>query len=348
LNGRNRFYHDEDLLQSILLRYLGVKWSVHFKTALTDFQSSFEVWKSSSTPVSASDQKRRQFFLGKALAQPSLTVESRRTCHFKDDILLEQLTEEVNEQRGGYNDDTEEIGDSRKSGQQITQGLLHILAAEIIMRTRLGEDVTVVRTDFAWFGPSLPHSTSFTILDFFNVSDKWISFFRRVLETPMKFLQGGENAPIQIRKRGTPISGPMSDMLGETVLFCLDFAFNQQTDGAQVPAAMFRLHDDIWILGSEITCENSWKAIMEFTRLTGLELNEEKTGSIKITRNDNESTRLSSVLPKGDVRWGFLRLDAHTGRFLIDQANVDTHIEELRRQLEACKSVFDWIQAWNV
>jgi hypothetical protein len=48
------------------------------------------------------------------------------------------------------------------------------------------------------------------------------------------------------------------------------------------------------------------------------------------------------------VRWGFLRLDSKTGRFLIDQKQVDVHIEELRLQLAACKSIFDWIYAWNV
>ena len=59
-----------------------------------------------------------------------------------------------------------------------------------------------------------------------------------------------EDAPVMIRKRGTPISGPISDMLGETALFCLDFAFNQLTDGAR----MYRLHDDIWFWGAEKTC----------------------------------------------------------------------------------------------
>src|SRR4051812_9450622 len=99
------------------------------------------------------------------------------------------------------------------------------------MKTRLGEEVCVVRSDFKWFGPSLPHSTMFAVLRFFKVSDRWISFFRRALEAPMKFHNDGDNAPIQVRKRGTPISGPLSDMLGETVLFVLDFAMNQQTNG---------------------------------------------------------------------------------------------------------------------
>jgi hypothetical protein len=147
-----------------------------------------------------------------------------------------------------------------------------------------------------------------------------------------------------IRRRGTPISGPLSDFLGETVLFCLDFAFNQLTDGAR----MYRLHDDIWFWGAEKTCVKGWKVMTEFSQLSGLSFNNSKTGSVKITRQPRTKPTTSDALPKGDIRWGFLVLDGASGRFIIDQDNVDNHIDELRRQLDACKSVFDWIQAWNV
>jgi hypothetical protein len=104
----------------------------------------------------------------------------------------------------------------------------------------------------------------------------------------------------------------------------------------------------------------------------GLEFNEEKTGTARL---GNKKLRLpdlaigspreaasgddamsipasnsaveADILPKGDVRWGFLKLDEEAGRFLIDQKAVDVHIKELRRQLSACKSVFGWVQGWN-
>jgi hypothetical protein len=249
----------------------------------------------------------------------------------------------VDEVRGGYDDDRSGAGDTRKSGQQITQITLQTLAAEIIMKTRLGEEMSVVRSDLKWFGPSLPHATMFTVLSCFGVSERWIGFFRRALEAPMKFVADGPDAPVQVRKRGTPISGPLSDMLGESVLFCLDFAFNQQTDGAR----LYRLHDDIWFWGSEKSCVRGWKAITDFIKMMGLEINEEKTGSVKISRTGT-SDKAHAALPKGDVSWGLLKLDSATGRFLINQESVEKHVEELRRQLDSCKSIFDWIQAWNV
>ncbi|RFU29426.1 hypothetical protein B7463_g6884, partial [Scytalidium lignicola] len=346
LNGRYRFYHDEDLLQSILLRYVGTKWSVHMKDALTKFHDTAGVWKSSSVPVPADDRKRRDYFLGPNYNRGE-TVEHIRAKHFNDDIFLEQLQETTIEKRAGYEDDDDDMfseSDTRKSPQQVTQSVLHALATEIIMRTRIGEEVTVLRSDFKWFGPSIPHSTMFAALKFFGVSEQWVDFFRRVLEAPMKFINDGPSAPVQVRKRGTPISAPLSDFLGESVLFCLDFALNQYTDGA----LLYRLHDDIWLWGRDETVVKGWKVITHFASLTGLEFNEEKTGSVRIPKRGGKQIPPPTGLPRGDVRWGFLKLDAVTGRFLIDQADLDKHIEELRRQLDACKSVFDWIQAWNV
>lgn len=343
LNGRYRFYHDEDLLQSILIRYIGVRWSVHLKSALTRFHNAHGVWKPSSVPIPPADRKRREWFLGPQYDKGD-TVEKLRSTHFDEEIFLEHLQEEATERRAGYGDDSDDESDTRKSPQQITQSVLHALATEIIIKTRLGEEVTVLRSDFKWFGPSLPHSTMFAVLKFFGISDEWVDFFRRVLEAPMKFVNDGPSAPVQIRKRGTPISGPLSDFLGEAVLFCLDFAFNQHTDGA----LLYRLHDDIWLWGRDEAIIKGWKVMTDFARLTGLEFNKEKTGSVRIPRRGGSHVAPPSELPRGDVRWGFLKLDAATGRFLIDQTFLDKHIEELRRQLDACKSVFDWIQAWNV
>lgn len=344
LNGRYRFYHDEDLLQSILLRYIGVKWSVFFKGALTNFKNASNVWASSSPQVPKEDRHKREYYLGQGHDRIG-NVEATREHHFDSDIFLEQLQHAPEEQRGGYSDDGTEMGtDTRKSPQQITQSVLHTLATEIIMQTRLEKPLTVVRSDFAWFGPSLPHTSMFSVLSHFGVSDRWVSFFRRALEAPMFFPSDGPSAPIRIRKRGTPISGPLSDMLGETVLFCLDFAMNSRTKGAR----LYRLHDDIWFWGSSSVCVTGWNVMQEFANLMGLSFNPEKTGSCTITRHPTTISKTPSSLPQGLVRWNFLYLDPLTGRFLIDQKLVDNHIKELKLQLNACKSVFDWIQAWNI
>lgn len=92
----------------------------------------------------------------------------------------------MDEKRGGYDDYSKDRG-SRKGAHEITQRLLHVLAAEIAMNMVLGREGVVVRTDFALSGPSLSHLTIFAVLSFFKISQKWINFFCRALETPLVF-----------------------------------------------------------------------------------------------------------------------------------------------------------------
>lgn len=278
------------------------------------------------------------------LALPNDTVEAIRTEHFREEIFLEQLADKVDEKRGSYDDDGPQGGDTRRSSLQITQTLLHTLVTEIIIKKALGEDITIVRTDFAAFGPSLPHLTIATVLQVLEVSARWVEFFRRTLEAPVKFMQDGPAPTVQIRKRGTPPSSPLSDFMAEAVLFCLDLSFNHETSGAR----MYRMHDDIWIWGAEKNCATGWEVMTKFAEITGLSLSPEKTGSVKIPAVDGHSSQVPSTLPKGDITWGFLKLDPKTGQFLVDQAQVDRHVRELRLQLEACTTVIDYVQAWNV
>ncbi|CAG8957775.1 hypothetical protein HYFRA_00000113 [Hymenoscyphus fraxineus] len=339
LSGKYRFFQDEDLLQSILIYYIGVEWSIHFKNTLRTFRSTPWVWKPSSKPMEKVDLERRCDFLG--VPSPDgrtneRSVESARETHFLDDIFLEQLQASKDPQTESYNMESDTRLDQNQS-QNTVQHLLHILAAETILKQKQGGDMSVIRSDFRWFGPSLPHSTIFAVLSFFGVSEHWIGIFRRILEAPIKFVEDGPDGKVQVRKRGVPIQGQLGTMFGETCLFCLDFAFNQLTDGTR----LYRLHDDIWFWGDKKSCVEGWKIVSKFTELMGLEINEEKTGGVMIGGQ-------SDGLPEGDVKWGFLKLDSSTGRFLIDQEGVDQHIVHLSGQLSACESVFDWIQVWNV
>ena len=138
------------------------------------------------------------------------------------------------------------------------------------------------------------------------------------------------------------MSHALSDMLGEVVLFCMDYVVNQSTNGS----ILYRLHDDFWFWGQEDDCRKAWRAMTQFAGIMGIQFNEEKTGTVRLGSGANQAAT-SDNLPKGEVRWGFLRLDSQTGRFLIDQSQVDDHIKELKLQLSHCNSIFSWIQAYN-
>ncbi|KAG8160062.1 hypothetical protein KVR01_010699 [Diaporthe batatas] len=347
LNGRYRFYPDEDLLQSIFLHYIGMRWAVEFHGR---FRGLLDVWKPNLKPLDSRSQRRLDFFLGVSdgLAVGGVvpgTLEAEKKSHFEDEIFLDQLPKSFEETRGTYGSmDDAETADTRKSHINVVQHLLHMIEADIRLQRRFGKDVTVIRSDFKWFGPSIPHSSIAAVLEFFGVGADWLEFFKKVLEAPMRFKQNPEGGPSRIRRRGTPLSTPLADVFGEALLFCVDFAVNQKADGAR----LYRLHDDMWLWGDTEACVNGWEVLGKCANVLGLDFNLEKTGSASILQVEGSlDSGLASGLPEGEVTWGFLKLDRHTGHFVIDQDEVDKHIEELRVQLDACKTVFDWIQAWN-
>lgn len=350
LNGRYRFYPDEDLLQAVFLHYIGMQWAVTIRQAFASLFSpmgAWDVWKSEIKPISKEDFRRRNFFFDERETPPSGvkgSLQQRRQQHYNDEIFMDQLPKAFDEQRGGYGDDQSEKEDSRKSHAEVTQNLLHMIETEIILGRRLGNGITVIRSDFKWFGPSIPHTPIFAVLTYFGVNDDWVAFFQRVLEAPLRFKQDPVDVPAQTRKRGTPLSTPLADFFGETLLFCVDFAVNQKADGLR----LYRLHDDMWLWGNADACVKGWKAMAHFAGVVGLDFNLDKTGCARILKSGRDAGKIPAGLPKGDVTWGFLKLDPVSGRFLLNQADVDKHIEELRLQLNACKSVFDWTQAWNI
>lgn len=350
--GRYRVFHDEDLLDSILLQYIGTKWSVKFKNALAVLS------RPKITAMTSSYRTRRKHFIGE---EGNLSVSEKRKRLLEKENFLSQLLQRENEVFRGYDDDDDENeGDSditfRKSHSEMKLSLLHLLGTEIVLNSQLKKDITIIRSDFKSFGPSLPHSTIMAVMRFFGVSHKWLNFFKKALEVPLKFANDGPNAQVRTCVRGTPMSSPLADVLTEVVLFCMDYVLANHSD----EATLYRLHDDFWIWGPVQACAGAWDAITKFARLMGLEINEEKSGSVTIShekianmavsphkRPAGPNNRTQGSLPHGDIAWGFLILDSVTGRFKIDKAMVSKHIQELAHQLESKRSILDYVKTWN-
>ncbi|KAL9594526.1 MAG: hypothetical protein Q9219_006990 [cf. Caloplaca sp. 3 TL-2023] len=345
VNGKYRFYMDEELLQALLIYFIGLKWSVHMKEAFVKFFHS-GAWKQSS--YRALDRKaraRREDFLGSGATTPH-TVRNQRRKDYEEHYFMTQLPSSFGDGARDYGDgaDSSDDGDDlsgKKTPMEIKQSLLYLVTTESLINTSLYGSFTVLQSDFKWFGPSLPHATIFTVLEFLGIKTRWLQFFRKFLETPLKFVQDGPQAPTNIRRCGIPIDHVISDAVGEAVLFCLDFAVNQATQ-----SNLYRFHDDLWFWGQDDVCVKAWEAIEAFAKVMGLSMNKEKTGAVRVT-DGTAPAQLSSSLPQGKIQWGFLVMD-QSGKWIINQEEVNQHVEELRRQLKACKSVFAVVQAWNV
>lgn len=342
LNGKYRIIMDEEILQAIFLQWLGLKWAVMFKAIFREIFES-RAWKSLSKPLSKIEIERRAYFLGEKQAAHSpekttapITIDQTRRGMQGMDFFMNQLPDNMYTIGQGYGDD--EIDDNQLSPTGTKQSLLHIVTTECLLNTMLHNTFTAVRSDFAWFGPSLPHSSLITTLRFFGVAEIWLTFFQKFLSAPLIFINDGPSAKIQVRKCGVPMSHSLSDMFGEVLLFCMDYAVNQRADGL----FLYRIHDDFWFWNEDpIVCVKAWKEMSRFSSLVGLQFNYEKTGSVCVGQLPHPD------LPRGSIKWGFLKFE-ESGQFVIDQSQVDIHIAELKLQLAACNnSLFAWVQVYN-
>ena len=247
------------------------------------------------------------------------------------------------------NEDADEIR-TIKNTMAAKQGLLHSLSTDVLIQTRLRGGITCFRSQIDNLYPSLPHQTIKTALFYFGASQKWLQFFTRFLEAPLRF-QDETPGHTRPRKNGTPGAHVLSEVFAEVLLFCLDFSINQKVEGE----ILWRQNDDLWFWSaSEERCVVAWTAINDFVRTVGLGLNETRTGAAHMQQDLGKpslgikSAPLHQKLPRGQIRWGMLYLNPESGRFEIDQSMVDSHIGELKRQLaEKGNSTFAWIQVWN-
>ncbi|KAJ5135464.1 uncharacterized protein N7515_004742 [Penicillium bovifimosum] len=335
LNGKYRVYMDEDLLDALLLQYIGTKWAVQLRNTFEAFLHS-NAWKPLREDIPEAHKDLRKYFLGQRANSNSGMINRVRSETYGSQYFMSQLP--LSTEEGAREYDEAETDSNTVLGTKYS--LLHLLITESIIHKHQRGEFTAIQSDFEWFGPSMPHATLLTVMKFFGVSELWLNFFRTFLEAPLKFAHHGPDASVQVRKRGIPMSHTLGDCLGECVLFCMDYAVNQATDGC----FLYRLHDDFWFWGAEATCVKAWEAMEKFTQAMGLNFNKEKTGTVQMGRTNDQK---ESILPTGDIRWGLLILDAKQERFVINQGLIDQHIEELSRQLSSCQSVFAWVQAWN-
>jgi len=370
----------EDLLQAIFLQHIGVAWSNFFREKLQRiFFTDRRVWKKSRSSVSQDAKRRLGYYLGATvqawpsaqsarrrfyrkgftlagLGRPRMQLASKaaRKSAPSGPVLLQNILQSLEDDESdcaeSEEDDDDEEEDVPKSRMKLKQRLLHLLSTDIAMAKATPEvELTAIHSSFDDWGPSLPHETILTVLKFFGASDTWLAFFTRFLQAPLKFTDESESAEARVRRRGTPSYHALSDMFGEVTLFCLDFAINQSTSGSH----LWRVLDDFWFWSRDHdVAVTAWKTVQDFASATSTSINADKSGSVRISSSPDAAVTPSvhKSLPKGQIRWGFLQLSAQTGRFEIDAAMVDFHINELRTQLQSAKntkSIFAFIQTWN-
>ncbi|KAF9484209.1 hypothetical protein BDN70DRAFT_917904 [Pholiota conissans] len=338
LNGKYRAFTDPEIIDALLLHYIGVQWQVELKATLIRVFNS-RGWIRPTPPTHATQESRKAQLRDD---DGKTSIEAEREKMRSSSFFLTQLQDEVTayksyEERG---DAPAKVGKEYESNPaSVKQKLLQIMTTECYLNTSLHGTHAAICSDLEWFGPSLPHASILTILEFLGMSKPWLRFYKAFLAAPIRF--PGDPEP-RVRKRGTPIGYSLSVACGEIVVFIMDFAVNQHAKGLY----LYRMHDDLWLWDADVKkVASGWAEMRKYAALVGLKFNEPKTGSAYIGPQSSSNSALG--LPAGDIRWGFLKFDPEQKRFRLDQTQVDQHIVEMRRQLASTKSVFGWVNAYN-
>ncbi|KAI1933532.1 hypothetical protein LOZ65_000165 [Ophidiomyces ophidiicola] len=252
LNGKYRAYMDEDILDAMFLHYIGVKWSIQFKELFMSLFNS-HAWKAQSARIPKQDIERRKYFLyenGRE-GRDEYNIVGARKSDFLEKYFMCQLPTDT-DSMVVYNTDADPEEEKKKTFADLKHSLLHLVMAEIWLNKALHGEITIVQSDFRWFGPSLPHTTLLSILEFFHVPQIWIDFFKRFLEAPLRFVQDGDDGLIRVRQNGVSLSHSISDCLGEVLLFCSKNRTTRSMSGSRSRECL----QELWVRAkeSDINC----------------------------------------------------------------------------------------------
>jgi len=334
LNGKYRAFTDPEIIDALFLHFIGVSWQVKMKQAFIQIFDS-KAWKSSPRPSG----EFRERVSSQIPDGHTSSIYTEREKNQRSTFFMAQLQDQEARLKP-YDETTGDPSDKANIDlSKIKQKLLHIMTTEKYLNEALHGSFAALCSDFEWFGPSLPHRSILTVLEFIGMSKMWLNFFHAFLSMPLR-IPGEPGAEPRTRKRGTPINYSLSVICGEVIIFIMDFAVNQRADGM----FLYRMHDDLWLWDADVKkVANGWAEMNKYAGLVGLKFNEQKTGSTYIGPQVDHAIGL----PSGDIRWGFLVFDAQEARFIIDQKDIDKHIEEMRRQLANVKSIFGWVNVYN-
>ncbi|KAF2098425.1 hypothetical protein NA57DRAFT_38906 [Rhizodiscina lignyota] len=339
LNGKYRIWMDEDVLQAILIYYIGTEWCVSLKESLKRVASHWWSWdQPSKEDERLADRRRRRY----KSSQDRCLIREKRD-NYLDQFFLALLP-------GNFEpEDSYDEVEARKPGAgNVKQKLLRVAATEIFLEQKQRGKVAVICTDLKWFATALSHQTIITVMRFIGVPDFWITWFKKFLEAPLNTdLARGDHASgtkgPRIRKRGVPLAHSTEKLTGELVLFFLDFAVFRETG-----LLLHRLHDDLWVWGDPEKVAQAWRVIKDLAKILGLEFNLDKTGSVYLlSEGMAKDEAVAAALPKGPVSIGLLGLDPKSGKWEINQNVVSAHVQQLGKLLADSESILSWVHTWN-
>ena len=145
LSGKYRAYMDTEIITALLFQYLGMRWSIEFKSAFRDVVKS-PAWKRDAREFNREERLQRSECFGESKMDVSLSIEKQRRTKQNDLFFMTQLPGEL-ASLSPYDEEPVVTGPEVTNVQQT---LLKIVNTEIYLKQALHGQCTVVRTDLEW------------------------------------------------------------------------------------------------------------------------------------------------------------------------------------------------------
>lgn len=325
-----RPYLSTDLLESLLLEIIGMRFGRAFRESLLE-----------------------QNFWGK---EPEYNHVKYWQKQLRNEIIFKEFPSHINysqitfqDSYSGYDGNIVTIISNEDTYFKLFQGINAQLEVLKTRQNELNQATTsyVIQTDLKNYFLTLPHQTLLVVLEELGINQEWLAFFKSYFEVPYSYQN-----QIHRAKQGISLSHLFSSLLADVLLLFLDKALWIQ-DGIST----YRYMDDMYIFcDSEENAKTAWQTLQDFYKITGLQLNKEKIGVVQIgNETTNEATKESSFIEQVSKElntqlqlpnWMFLSLN-QDGNWKINQDAVAKFAQTLSKQLNNTSSVFDLCNVYN-
>ena len=147
LSGKYRAYMDTEIITALLFQYLGMRWSIGFKSAFRDVVKS-PAWKRDAREFTRDERLERSECFNESKTDVRGSIEGERRAKQNDLFFMTQLPGEL-ASIPPYDEDPMVTGSQVVNVQQ---ALLKIVNTEIYLKQALHSQCTVIRTDLEWYG----------------------------------------------------------------------------------------------------------------------------------------------------------------------------------------------------
>ena len=145
LSGKYRAYMDTEIITALLFQYLGMQWSIAFKSAASYVVRS-PAWKRDAREFNREERLQRSECFGESKTDVSYSIEKQRRIEQNNLFFMTQLPGEL-ASLSPYDEDPVVTGPEVVDVQQT---LLKIINTEIYLKQALHGQCTVIRTDLEW------------------------------------------------------------------------------------------------------------------------------------------------------------------------------------------------------